>query len=440
MKPATSGQRRRFTLIELLAVLATIVTMNAHGWSGPHTVITRAACKVLPEWQKELWGNELKALGDDYCQIPDRVYTHPGVARYAMIDSKPDVEYLVGLHLPPETGEGYELLRFFLGKAVSALKDGRTGDAARYTGTICHALEDWGCPAHSVPDDNMFTLFKQFLPPPDKWEDALLHGPAENGRFEIDLADYKPRLLGTSVEEAAFNLVHESHVTTVYARGLIVPIIQGLYRDDHAAVNEAQQKAAIRDAELVADACYTLACIAGNKFEPDHVGTLRRVDIAGLWPQEAPAFYMPQSTFFDRPYWGHATRGKILKDGREAVPLRMRVKRGESTVIETVESGIGTGTRSKLTYLLPAGVYETFQVTAGLHAELGVNGSVVFEIRGDGKTLAKTEPFSGKAPAQFIETPLAGITNLQLRATSGAGDANANYAIWGQPRLVKKTE
>lgn len=440
------NQRMRYTNAAartaiFIAFVIGIAAIHAHAWTdGRHSDVTRGACKVLPEWQKDMWGNELKALCNDYCLIPDHVYTRPEVARYAMIDSRPNEKYLIGLHLPPETDEGYELLRFFLDKSVSALHEGQIGEAARYTGTICHALEDWSCPAHSVPKDNMFTLFKQFLPPPAKWEDALLHGPCENGRIEVDLGDYEPRLLGTSVEEAAFNLLHESHVATVYARGLIVPIIQGLYRDDHDASNEAQQKAAIRGAELTADACYTLACIAKNRFQADQVEALRRIDIADLWPQQAPAFYMPQSTFFDRPYWGHATPGKILKDGREAVPLRMKVKQGQDTVIETMESGIGAGTRSKLTYLLPTGVYETFRVTVGLHAELGVNGSVVFEIKGDGKTLATTEPLSGTDAAQPIEVALAGITNLELKATPGAEDASANYAIWGQPRLVKKAE
>ena len=49
-------------------------------------------------------------------------------------------------------------------------------------GTICHMLEDYGSPAHTVPGDNMFTLLQQFLPPPDRMKGKLLHGPIEERR------------------------------------------------------------------------------------------------------------------------------------------------------------------------------------------------------------------------------------------------------------------
>ncbi len=415
-------------------VFSCIIVTSAFGWGGPHAVITRAACKVLPEWQKEIWGTELKSLGDSYCLIPDQVYKGKEIAQYAMIDSKPGVIYLVSLHLPPETAEGYELLRFFMDKAVGSLKDNRVGDAARYTGTISHMLEDWGCPAHSAPDDNMFTLFKQFLPPPEKWEDSLLHSPIENGKFDVDLKDYKPRLLGTSVEEAAYIILHASHKDTVFARSQIVPIMQGLYNNDDDAVNHAQQKAALRNARMVADACYTLVCIAKGKVSPDEASAFQKLDISRFYPKEAPDFYFPQSSFFGKPYWGYSTTGKILKNGTEAMPLKLQLQKDKNT---DIKCGIGTGTRSTLTYLIPTDVYKTFQVTAGLHPEFGANGSVIFEVKGDNRTLKKTEPLSGKDIAQLIEVPLAGVTNLQLIATSGSKDSSGNYAIWGEPALVK---
>ena len=45
------------------------------GWGEPHHAITRAALEVLPEWQKEALGGELKQLGDNYCMIPDHVFS-----------------------------------------------------------------------------------------------------------------------------------------------------------------------------------------------------------------------------------------------------------------------------------------------------------------------------------------------------------------------------
>ena len=432
---SNSSKIRRFYLLSLTLLLLGIPVLDVHGWGGPHTVITRAACDTLPQWQKDLWGDELTALGDSYCLIPDRVYEGMEIARFAMIDSKPGVIYLISLHLPPETVEGYQLLEFFSRKAVSSFKDGQKGDAARYAGTVSHMLEDWGCPAHAVPGDNMFTLFKQFMPPPEDQENTLLHGPVENGNFTLDLQDYKPRLLGTTVEEAAFNLLNRSHLTTVYARGQVIPIINGLYEKDDDAVNNAQQKAALLDAEIVADALYTIICIAEQNFEPQEVAALQRMDISGNYPLEAPNLYMPQSSFFSKPYWGFATAGKILKNGNEAVPLKLRVKSDEGTVVQTMTSGIGTGTRSVLTYVLPADVYRNFSVTVGVHPELGAEGSVNFEIKGNGILIGKAGPLSGTDTAQTLNINLNAITNLQLTASSAAGGGAGNYAIWGEPQL-----
>lgn len=38
-------------------------------------------------------------------------------------------------------------------------------------------------------------------------------------------------------------------------------------------------------------------------------------------PLEAPDLYLPQSSFFRKPYWGYATVGASLRDGKTTVPL-----------------------------------------------------------------------------------------------------------------------
>ena len=423
------------TLFSLVTLLLSAVT--AWGWGGPHGTITQAALETLPAWQKALWGDELTPLGALYCAIPDLVYSRKDLTPFAMMDSKPGVTYLVNLHLPASPSENYEILRYFTGKAVAALKAGNTADAARYTGTLVHALEDWGCPAHVVPGDNMFTLFKQFLPPPPEQRYTLLHSPVENGSFTLGLDGYQPRLLGTSADEAAFNLLRLSQAATLSARAHVVPIIQALYANDTNAVNACQRQAAESDAKVVADALHTLGCLSQNRFDTGE--SLGTVDLSTLFPLQAPDLYFPQAAFFSKPYWGHATPNVILRGGTEPAPLRLSVLEEGKSVVKTFDAGIGTGTRSALTYLIPTNVYSRFTAQVGLHAELGKSGSVIFEVSGNGASLARIGPVTGQMLSQPVDVALVGVTNLQLTVTSAAGDGTGNYAIWAQPCLNKQT-
>jgi len=421
----------RSTLLGAAAACAT----GALGWGGPHGTITRAAAACLPEEQKRLFGEELQPLGFRYCIIPDSVYTDKTNAPFAMMDTAPGVLYLRILHVPTTPAENYEVLRYFVGKAVAAFEAGKPGDAARYAGTLAHALEDWGCPAHVVPNDNMFTLFQQFLPPPPDKTYTLLHSPVENGAFELAPDGYRPRLLGTSVDEAAFHLLRRAQGATRHARGQVIPIIQAYYAGDTNAANNAQQTAAAYDVKLVADALYTLCRLGQKRFEGAEA--LASADLSQWSPLEAPDLYMPQSSFFSKPYWGYATAGTILRDGKP-VPLQLNVAEQGQTVAKTFASGIGTGTRSVLTYLIPAGVYARFTAQVGLHAEWGKTGHVRFEISGNGQRLATVGPVTGAMPAQPVDVPLAGVTNLQLTVTSAGGDGTGNYAVWGAPCLRKE--
>ena len=192
-------------LMPFLVILSfTFAPREGRAWGEAHASITQAAIKVLPAWQQDLLGKERTRLADYYCTIPDMVGRDKENTKFAMMDSRPGEVYLLNLHLPGQQAENLETLRYFLGKAVGALRAGKTGDAARFMGTVCHMLEDYGCPAHVVPGDNMFTMLQQFLPPPDRMKGTLLHGPIESGKLDVVIKGYRPRLLGTTADEAAW--------------------------------------------------------------------------------------------------------------------------------------------------------------------------------------------------------------------------------------------
>jgi hypothetical protein len=86
--------------LSLLFLVGAFLPLDAAlGWSQPHLAITRAALEVLPAWQQKVLGEEMARLADDYCLIPDHVFTDPENAKFAMMEDKPKEKYLLNLHL-----------------------------------------------------------------------------------------------------------------------------------------------------------------------------------------------------------------------------------------------------------------------------------------------------------------------------------------------------
>ncbi len=420
-----------------LGLVVLFPMVSAFGWGEPHLAITKAALDVLPTWQREMLGEELGPLGSRYCLIPDEVYTDKENAKFAMMDTEPGKVYLVKLHLPASQPENLEALRYFMTKAVASLKAGNKGDAARYMGTICHLLEDYGSPSHTIPGDNMFTLLQQFMPPPDAMKGKLLHGPIENGTFEVSIKDYHPHLLGVTVEEAAWRLLHRVHEGIINARSTTIPIIQALYANDAQAVITSQMKAATMDARVVADALHTILCLGAQKFDDTAQAPLRDVGIASMFPLEAVNLYFPQSEFFSTPYWGHPRTGVVLEGGTKEMPLKLRIAQDRGVVEKEFTEGISAGMGKILTYHVPKDVYQRFTVLVGLHPELGAKGRVEFTINGDGKPLA-TVTLGGEDSAQLLDCDLSGVSQIQLVLNSRGLNPKSNYAIWAEPTLIKR--
>ncbi len=416
-------------------ILAAILLLPHHllAWGEPHHAITRAAVSVLSDAEKQQLGNEAKALADSYCLIPDNVYSDKANAKYAAMESHPGVAYLQFLHLPTTQAEYGEVTRYFMEKAVTALREGRLTDAAKFMGTLCHQIEDYGSPSHTMPGDNQFTLLQQFLPPTERMKDQLMHPANENGTFAVSIDGYTPRLLGTSVEEAAWRLMHRMNEGIINARSTTIPIMQAHYAGDLDAVVKHQLRAATVDAQIVADALHTMLCLGAQKYDAKGEESLQRVSLSTFWPTEAVNLHFPQTQFFGAPYWGYPRAGVILEKGVKAMPLKLRLADGEKVFADGLSAGMGR----TLTFLLPKSVFTRFTVIAGLHPELGAKGRVEFTINGDGKPL-KSVTLAGGDAAQTIECDITGVKELQLALASRTSESKSNYAIWAEPSLLKK--
>ena len=432
-----SGQLLCRSLCFLLVAALLFTPGFCLAWGEPHLAITKSALAVLPAEQKKALGAELEHLGSNYCLIPDNVYTDKDNAKFATMERHPGEVYLKKLHLPvAEQTENLETLHYFMDKAVTSLKAGKVGDAARYMGTLCHVMEDFGSPSHTVPGDNMFTLLQQFLPPTEVMKGKLMHGPIENGTFAVSIAGYEPQLLGVTLKEASWRLLHRVHEGILNARSTTVPIIQALYAGDAEAVTTHQLKAATMDAKIVADALHTIFCLGSTPFDVQAEDKLKTVSLASYWPVEAVHLYYPQTHFFSSPYWGHARSGITLEGGLKEVPLKLRIQGKNGLAEKIFTQGISTGMGKPLTWHLPKGVYRRFTVLAGLQAGLGDKGRVEFTVLGDGKPLA-TAIINGSEPAHAFDCDINGIAHLQLATTSRGLDAKSNYAVWAEPTLRK---
>ena len=421
----------------LIFLAASLQTRPLMAWGEPHLAITAAALEILPAWQKKVLGDELAALAHDYCTIPDRVFTDKADAKFAQMDSSPGEVYLQKLHLPlPEQPENLETIRYFMEKAVTALKADKVSDAARSMGTICHLLEDFGSPAHTIPGDNMFTLLQQFMPPPERLKGKLLHSLIENGDLKVSVAGYQPKLLGVTVDEASWHLLHRVHEGIINARSTTFPIIQALYADNADAVRENQMRAAVVDAQVVADAIYTMLCLGAEKFEPAERNTLASVGIAKYLPLEAVNLYFAQKQFGSSPNWGFPQSGLLLENGNKPSPLKLRMQEKDAVVEMTFAEGISPVMGHPQTWLLPKGTFQRFTVLAGLHPELGEKGRVEFTILGDDKPLASAI-VGGMEPAHLLECTITGVTNLRLLVENRGANNKADYAIWAKPTLLK---
>ena len=406
-------------------------------WGGPiHVSITGAAYATLPAWQRDIWSSQRMALVNRYCLIPDFAAGPEYRAEFLAYIILPDGERFT--HEPHGPRHDVYLMEYYFEKAVQLLKAGDLEGASRYAGCLLHFLEDCGCPAHTIPGDNQLALFKDLIPTPEEFIYAPLHDLLEQGNIGVDLRSYKPQLLGTSPAEATFNLVERFNPMVRNARSQIIPILHGIFDHNDAKVNEGRLRAATMDAEVVADALYTLLSIAKSRFDPDEVATLKVRDLSSLTPLEVIAqSYFPQFTFFSNPYSGYPVRDATLERGAIRRPLLLNVVSDGRVTQETFPHGIGLGTDSRLTYALPEMVYDRFECFVGLHSQLGVQGGAVFKVYADGAAIYHSGLMTGQDPVEKVVLRIWGVRDLSFTVEGRSQARGSNYAVIAQPTLFK---
>lgn len=421
-----------------LVALALLATPRAEAWGPMHHAITEAAFDSLPEWQRTLLAGQRQTLIEFDCLIPDyaRAPAHrKTIGRFVIL---PNGDLFT--HEPHSREHNYAQMLHYFSKAVESVRANELDEASRYAGCLLHFLEDCGSPAHSMPGDNQHGFMQDLIPVPDEYKNRPLHGLIENGTLKIDLAGYRPQLLGTTSEEAVMHLTERLHSEIRNARAQVIPILQGVFRKDDAAIDEGRRRAATMDAQVAADALYSILAIAKNQFEPAEKARLDSVDVAALTPLEViNQSYFPQFSYFSNPYFGFPVPNAILEDGTTRQPLVLNVVENGTSKAQSFERGLGVGTGCRVTYAIPLKTYERFECLVGPHATLGASAALSFRIFADGEAVFDSGIVTGESPAQKVSIPVWRVREISIETQNRGTSATPpkNYAVIAAPTLIK---
>ena len=101
---------------------------------------------------------------------------------------------------------------------------------------------------------------------------------------------------------------------------------------------------------------------------------------------------------------------------------------------QTYDKGLGAHAYSEITYNLN-GAYQTFRSDIGVDDETCANGSVAFQVNGDGVILYQSQVLTQADDAISIEVDISGINELKLIVTDGGNGISCDHADWANPIL-----
>ena len=213
---------------------------QAAAW-GPHSQITRAAIKVLPDlphWKAALGSDNLAALAD-YCWMPDErgmdMKAHYA-DDYLLIHQMPRHVS----HVMPDVKQTW--VPYFR-RALQALRTETPVNACRQIGSLIHFVEDTGAPPHAR-------------------EQCPHHSELENWVRDdhVIIKGYRPRLLGATDAEAEAGLLRRMAGLVAFSKARAeraLPLVSQP-TPDRAKVEPIILESALESARVTADVLYTL--------------------------------------------------------------------------------------------------------------------------------------------------------------------------------------
>ena len=415
--------------------------------SSQHILMGRYAHNSLPAWEQDFWQSQREQIAE-HCLIPDRYYTNKAeYARYCVMPNgvtMPHAPTDAKWTMPPFvhehcTASHHYVIEYYLQRLVQTISAGDTDGSALFAGVFAHFLQDSSQPAHLMHNDWLYSLVPR---PPGQYR-HLHRDLDEADPDEEALAEVKPRLLGTTVAEAAFQLraAYEKMIHAALAQ--LVPMVSAAYAEDGTAMNQAIKNSYTTATELTASAWHTAHCIAARRFDS---GERRELEVVRL-------NRVPYSRGFAIDPYGFRPLMDFACDGRgNTVPLTLRLGSTDADVTEQAFADGIAMAWGNVQYDIPSSVYAEFRAKIGLLSSVSDRAKAVFKVVLGGGPVVYEEAsatisdyggevvfdsgvMTGTDTARKIAVPLGAAAGITLVAEC---PEEPTHALWVEPVLVKK--
>lgn len=101
----------------------------------------------------------------------------------------------------------------------------------------------------------------------------------------------------------------------------------------------------------------------------------------------------------------------------------------------TFAKGLGVHAPSSIEFR-PNGRCSSFAASIGVDDEVNNNGSVIFQVWGDGNLLFQSAVMTGSSATQSVNVNIAGRTDLRLTVAGGIDTMNSDHADWANARVT----
>jgi len=425
--------------------------------SGVHREIAVAAFDVLEPSEQELFApfiGELKASACYPDTFADKSMTSQQKAEIdpdadlVIYPDPPDADWYKKIVALTKRQEDYGtialreifLITHYLKRAVEEFKAGNTKLAVKLCGVYSHVIGDCVEPIHAINPE----IVDMVLPTPTEHIGLELHANVEGLKAPVNIAAYKPGLLGKNMDQAVMNGYAGLDEAQRIGRAQTIPITQALYRGDRESAVELSARAQNESARKFADFLHTVIWLSKNDEQAEsftldlceypHVSC--SVDMLYRYRPMVDVSLVPYSGGKLNPLAISTTDGKVEKvHGLGVVPFLGPPMSKEHYRETTVD------------YFLVPNAFNTFRARVGVNPLFENSiGAAVFRVICDGKEVYRSDNIAPKSPAAEVEVDLGQTRWLTLAmhySVNPLRDALkiqphlswALHGVWAEPKL-----